>query len=246
MDNIKFKTIIACGKGWLVVNKPAGMSVHNEPGQDLCSVVYSYIKNNPDIQEKTGFDSVFGVNPVHRLDRETSGVIMLAVDKVVFRYFSKEFEDRQVKKQYCAIIHGKLENLVEKDEWGTWDRPLAQIAGGRKNPAGKGPKQVCKTRFRIIDYSAHYTMTEIEILSGRKHQIRRHAKLSGHPVVGDARYGSKRAIDYLKNQGFERIALHSKSLSIYLPDEEDLKTFEAPIPKQMQELFDKDCAGNET
>jgi len=245
MENFECKTITDCGRGWIAVDKPAGISVHNEPGHDLCSVVLSYLKNNPGIQEKIGFDSGFGVNPVHRLDRETSGVIMLAVEQGIFRYLSKEFEDRQVKKHYVTIVHGKVENFSEKEGWGTWDRPLAQIAGGRKNPAGSGPKQKCKTRFRIIGSSNHYTMMEIELLTGRKHQIRRHAKLSGHPVLGDNRYGSKRAIDYLKKQSFERLALHSASLSIYLPDEDDLRTFEAPIPKQMQELFDKDCVDNE-
>jgi 23S rRNA-/tRNA-specific pseudouridylate synthase len=160
----------------------------------------------------------------------------------MFRFFSKQFESRQVKKRYIAILHGMLENPQGADSWGTWRWALAKTAGGRLHPEGAGPRQPAGTRYRILDRSAHYTMVEIELLSGRKHQIRRHAKLSGHAVVGDARYGSKRAADYLKkNFAFDRLALHAHALTFRLPDGTAAETVTTPaIPGQMQNLFKDD------
>jgi RluA family pseudouridine synthase len=238
--------VLAFGKGWLVVDKPAGMSVHNVPGRDLCSLAAALIQNDKAIQGQTGMDPEFGVSPVHRLDKETSGVILLALNREMFRFFSKQFESRRVNKRYVALLHGLLEN-PGNDPWGTWDWALAATAGGRDNPQGAGPRQDSLTRYKVLDHSVHYTMVEIQLLSGRTHQIRRHAKLSGHPVVGDARYGSKRAIDYLKrNHGFDRLALHARSLTLSFPSEKEPKTIETPaIPNQMQVLFQNDTVVRE-
>ncbi len=108
-------------------------------------------------------------------------------------------------------------------------------------------RQDSQTRYRVLDHSAHYTMVEIELLSGRTHQIRRHAKLSGHPVVGDARYGSTRAVNYLRrNYAFDRLALHARGLTLQLPGGKAPETVETPtIPSQMQDLFENDPAPHE-
>ncbi|MBW2539935.1 MAG: RNA pseudouridine synthase, partial [Deltaproteobacteria bacterium] len=180
--------VLAIGKGWLVVDKPAGITVHNTPGRDVCSLVSAFIQKEPSVLGQIDMDPDFGVNPVHRLDKETSGNILLAATPEMFQFFSKQFESRQVEKRYIAILHGTLENPQGVDPWGTWCWALAKTAGGRLRPEGAGRRQPARTLYRILDCSAHYTKVEIELLSGRKHQIRRHAKLSGHPVVGDARY----------------------------------------------------------
>ena len=234
--------VLALGKGWLVVDKPAGMTVHNESGRDLCSVASAFIRNETTIQGQIEMDPDFGVNPVHRLDKETSGLILLAVTREMFRFFSKQFESRQVKKRYVAIVHGRLENPDGNDPWGTWRWALAKTAGGRHNAEGAGHRQDSQTRYRVLDHSAHYTMVEIELLSGRTHQIRRHAKLSGHPVVGDARYGSTRAVSYLRrNCAFDRLALHAWALTLQLSGGKELETVETPaIPSRMQHLFEND------
>ncbi len=238
---------LAAGTGWLVVDKPAGMSVHNEPGRDLCSIVSAFIQKETVIRERTGMDPDFGVNPVHRLDKETSGIILLAGNREMFRFFSNQFESRQVKKRYVAILHGMLENPEGSSPWGTWNWALAKTAGGRHNPQGPGNRQESLTRYRVLDRSVHYTMVEIELLSGRTHQIRRHAKLSGHPVVGDARYGSTRAVNYLtRNHAFDRLALHAQALTLWLPGEKEPATVETPaLPKQMRDLFENDPSGKE-
>lgn len=234
--------VLAAGKGWLAVDKPAGITVHNAPGRDICSLAAAFIQKEPAVSGQINMDLDFGVNPVHRLDKETSGIILLAATPAAFRFFSKQFEYRQVKKRYIAILHGRLENPQGNDPWGTWCWTLAKTAGGRLNPKGAGQRQTGETRYRALDRSAHYTMVEFELLTGRRHQIRRHAKLAGHPVAGDARYGSIRALKFLsRNFGFDRLALHALSLTLLLPGGSAPQTVKTPaIPEQMRELFDKD------
>ncbi len=246
MLTINFKSIqipvLASAKGWLAVDKPSGLTVHNDTGRDLCSIAFDYIQKKPLLFKDITLDTDYGIHPVHRLDKETSGVLLLAADRDIFRYFSKQFEARSVKKRYIAILHGPLAPPATDDAWGTWQWPLAKDAGGRKKPAGSGQKVPCKTRYRVLDQSAHYTMVEIELLTGRKHQIRRHAKLAKHPVVGDDRYGSERAIKFLKeNCAFDRLGLHAQSLTIQLPEGQGPQTVETSgLPAQMRELFEND------
>ena len=252
---IKINTIqipvLAAGRGWLAVDKPAGMSVHNAPGEDLCSLVSQGIRQQAELRDRMGIkplettpDADITVHPVHRLDSETSGVILLAADPEIFRFFSQQFDARTVRKAYVAMVHGRLETPQSGDAWGMWQWPLAKTAGGRTHPQGSSPRQSSRTKYRVMDHSAHYTLVKIELLTGRTHQIRRHAKLAGHPVVGDARYGSDRAIKFLKEHcGFDRLALHAQALSLQLPDEKEQITIETPkIPDPMRLLFENDRA----
>jgi len=252
MITINYKSIqipvLASDKGWLAVDKPAGLTVHNDKGSDLCSIARDYIQKKTKLFKPICLDTDFGIHPVHRLDKETSGVLLLAADRQTFRYFSKQFESRSVKKRYIALLHGPIDPQTAKPspkndkKWESWKWPLAKDSGGRKNPAGSGQKQPCETRYRIMAQSIHYTMVEIELLTGRKHQIRRHAKLARHPVVGDSRYGSNRALNFLKiNCAFERHGLHARSLILQTPGEQRKQTIETKeIPIQMQTLFEND------
>lgn len=235
-------SVLAVGKGWLVVEKPAGISVHNAPGEDLCSRAAAILKKAPEAMKMIAMDPEFGIHPVHRLDKETSGLVLLAAEPETFRFFSKQFESRQVKKLYVALLHGRLEKTENGDAPAAWQWPLAKTAGGRQNPQGSGEKQPSHTDYRVLEYSAHYTLVEIEPLTGRKHQIRRHAKLAGHPVVGDSRYGSLRAVNYLKeNFGFDRLALHACALAFKPPDSHVDRTIRTQdIPRQMKDLFASD------
>jgi len=239
--------ILSSGRGWVAVDKPAGMSVHNAPGKDLCSLVSQGILQQAELLDQIGIhppgaESGIDVNPVHRLDSETSGVILLATDPEIFRFFSQQFNDRAVQKIYVALVHGRLESPQNGDAWGMWEWPLAKTAGGRTHPQGSGSRQPSRTKYRVMDHSAHYTLVMIELLTGRTHQIRRHAKLAGHPVVGDARYGSDRAIKFLKDHcGFERLALHAQALTLHLPGEKEPTTIETlQIPDPIRLLFEND------
>jgi 23S rRNA-/tRNA-specific pseudouridylate synthase len=237
--------ILTAGQGWLVVEKPSGLSVQEERGRDLCSVLQSRIKIDPDLRNKIDYDPRFGVHPVHRLDRETSGVMLLACRRKTFSYFAKQFEHHKVRKCYVALLHGELPEPDAEGGWGLWSRPLSKEAGGRFHPEGPGEAIACETRFRVLRRSAHYTLIECDLLTGRKHQIRRHAGLAGHAVVGDARYGTPRSLKFLREErGFIRLALHSFSLQVQPPGSAAPQVFQSPaIPPEILRLLEEDRGG---
>lgn len=234
--------IIEAGKGWVVADKPWGMSVHNTPGRDLCSQMVESLRTDPALGERIHWDRKFGIHPVHRIDRETSGVILLAGRREALVNLAKQFESGAVTKRYHALVHGRLEAPETPDGWGLWDSPLSKEAGGRENPAGSAPRKPCRTRYRVIAHSAHYTWIACEPLTGRTHQIRRHAKLAGHPVVGDSRYGSPRSIAFLKDhRDFARLGLHAAVISFTPPEKEQPVTVGTEtLPPEMAVLLEED------
>ncbi len=225
--------ILKKGPGWLALDKPGGMSVHNHPGNDLVSVISKQIQSDPALSQALGFKTASGVHPVHRLDKETGGVILLATDPDALAFLSGQFRENRVAKEYIALVHGRVDsgqtelgqtklgqtNPGPADRgYGTWNTPLAKSAGGRNHPTGSGKKLACETRYRCLEASEHYSLLAIDLVTGRKHQIRRHAKLAGHPIVGDSRYGSKRALAFLKTKrDFHGLALHCRSIRLVLP-----------------------------
>jgi RluA family pseudouridine synthase len=222
--------ILETGDGWIGVEKPCGISIHNDPGNDVLSIVSSMIKK--DRNDKTS------VQPVHRLDKDTSGVLLLAYTPDTLKKLSDYFNKSLVKKKYLALVHGNFEK--HKQDLQIWNFPLTKDAGGRDNPAGKGKRVNAETRFTILQQSEHYALLQITLITGRKHQIRRHAKLSGHPVTGDMRYGSKKSLNYLKNKcGYTRLGLHAQSIEIpeMIPP---LGIRSETIPKEMDALLKKD------
>ncbi|RJP93694.1 MAG: RNA pseudouridine synthase [Desulfobacteraceae bacterium] len=115
--------VLAAGRGWLAVDKPSGMSVHNAPGEDLCAIVSQGIGDEAELQDRIGINPLQDVHPVHRLDSETSGVILLAADPECFRFFSRQFNDRTIQKTYIALVHGRVESPKNRDIWGMGPRP---------------------------------------------------------------------------------------------------------------------------
>lgn len=208
--------ILELKKGWLAVDKPCGISVHNDPGNDLVSFVHLKIQSDLSLKNRLGAGPSFKVQPVHRLDKETSGVILLATDNVVVKQMSELFVKGEVKKQYLALVHGKFDLEPGHDKY-HWNFSLSKAAGGRNNPTGRGKLVNCKTEYKVLEQSPHYSLLEIKLITGRKHQIRRHAKLAKHPVTGDMRYGSKKSINYLKSMDYQRMGLHCSQLEFIPP-----------------------------
>jgi 23S rRNA-/tRNA-specific pseudouridylate synthase len=233
--------ILAAGQGWLVVEKPAGLSVQEKQEPDLCCLLQSTLKNDSTLRNKIDCDPGFGLHPVHRLDRETSGVMLLSCRHETFTYFATQFEDRKVRKRYVVLLHGELPPPDAEDGWGLWNWPLSKDAGGRFHPEGSGRAVPSETRFRILRRSAHYTLIECDLLTGRKHQIRRHARLAGHAVVGDTRYGTRRSIAFLREKlDFTRLALHSFSLEVQLPGAAAPRIFQSPaIPQEILRFLEE-------
>jgi RluA family pseudouridine synthase len=231
--------VIACGSRWLVLDKPCGMSIHNDPGRDLCSIALAALHAGrlPAMRRDMSV-----MHPVHRIDRDTSGIVLLAGDAETLACFGAQFADKSVKKQYLAVVHGRLEAPMAGREWIDWRWPLTDTAAGRNDPMGKGKRIPCATRCRALSHSLHYSLIECEPITGRKHQIRRHAKLAGHPVAGDRRYGSTSSIDYLRrHHDFNRLALHAHRLTIRLPGEDQHTTLQSSgMPEAMRQLLSID------
>lgn len=235
--------ILGIGKGWIVIDKPNGISVHNEPGRDLVSLVTQIVRDDSTLRQVLFYHESDKISPAHRLDRETSGVIVLGFKREVLSWFARQFDERHVGKSYLALVHGNFDISCDVDF--IWDIPLTQEAGGRKKIEGSGKRVACSTRVNVVEKSPRYSLIACDPLTGRTHQIRRHAAINGHPVLGDERYGSKRAIGYLKSHGlFDRLGLHSHSLTINIPEESGERTFISPCPSCFNELLKNDYSRN--
>ena len=232
--------ILEVHSGWLAVDKPNGLSVHNDPGNDLISLLSDAIHADPLLAGDLGAGPGSEIHPVHRLDKETSGVILLATDKKMLSGLSALFEKNRVKKTYLALVHGIFDRDIKGFQY--WDTPLTKTAAGRNDPCGKGRRVNSKTRYRVLQQSRRYSLLEIDLLTGRKHQIRRHAKLAGHPVTGDIRYGSKRSVTYLRDVcGYDRMGLHCKRLEFEIPRRKEQIVIESINPlSEMMHLLSQD------
>jgi 23S rRNA-/tRNA-specific pseudouridylate synthase len=139
-------------------------------------------------------------------------LVLLCCAPSTLTFYGRAFQERRIGKCYLAVVHGRLGT---PGGCGQWTHPLSRSAGGRRNAAGAGRRAPCRTLFKVLGHSDHYSLAACFPGTGRRHQIRRHAKLAGHPVVGDRRYGSPRALRYLREQaGLTRLGLHAHGLDL--------------------------------
>ena len=198
----------------LVINKPAGLVVHADRRTVEPTLVDWIVKNYPTI-ESVGEPIVLAdgtaiARPgiVHRLDRETSGAMVIAKNPESFLYMKRQFADRQVHKIYRAFVYGEL-----RDDRGIINRPIGRSANDfRQKSAGRGAKGVMReaiTWFKVLKRKDGFSFIEAQPRTGRTHQIRVHFKAVNHPVVSDSLYAAKRA----PALGFSRTALHSYKIT---------------------------------
>ncbi len=203
--------VLARGTDWFAINKPAGVSVHNEKGNDVVSAFPEYEK-------------LFLLN---RLDVPVSGIVLLASDKLVAAAIQGQFADRSVKKRYRAIATMPEGFCADVPGEGVWKKPLTKKAENRAKPAGWGGRRVpCQTTWTIEKVEEARIYLTLIPHTGRKHQLRRHAAIAGWPLVGDRRYGQPDA-----PAGFtERIALHAEWLEFRAPNSEETVEITCPAP----------------
>jgi len=207
----------------IVVNKPAGMITHPTHKITTNTLVNALLSHTKLCQ--VGLPLRPGI--VHRLDKETSGVIVAAKTNRAYWQLTAQFHDRKVYKEYLAIVHG----CIQKDE-GIIDEPI-----GRSQKGGTGMQIRGRlSRPAVTNYlvekriGQEYTLLRVRIYTGRTHQIRVHLKSIGYPIVGDKRYGSKKT-------SFPRQALHSHALGIFHPETGEWMQFTSPLPKDMEEII---------
>jgi 23S rRNA pseudouridine1911/1915/1917 synthase len=210
----------------LVVNKPAGMVVHPGAGHDTGTLVHAVLGYEPEL-EGIGGEERPGV--VHRLDKETSGLILLAKNELAHRWLQDQFRLRKVRKVYLALVDG-----APPTPSGRVEAPIGRDPSHRKKmaimPPGKGREAV--SEYVTLETFKEHTLLEFHPLTGRTHQIRLHCMFLGCPIVGDKVYGRrKQSID------IGRHFLHAARLTIVLPGTSQPRTFEAPLPEELQAIL---------
>jgi len=198
------------GDGWLAVNKPRGMVVHDGQSSLVAAL------------EAAGYK---GVSPCHRLDADTSGVMLCSQRPDVKARITASLAEPRTLKQYQGVVKGKLLGS------GTWDQPISPKAEGRKNPRGISATRVpAVTDYAALAEHEHLTVTSFVLRTGRTHQIRKHAACNKHPILGDTRYGPGST-----HAAFDGMALHAARLRIAIDG--TTHHFEAPLPAAWDELL---------
>lgn len=211
----------------LVINKPAGMVVHPGAGNREHTLVNGLLAHCTSL---SGIGGKERPGIVHRLDKETSGCLVVAKNDAAHRGLSKQFAERTMKKTYLALVSGRL-----KKSSGVIDAPIARHPVHRQKMAiAKSARgRSAKTEYRVLRSDKEMSLVECDLHSGRTHQIRVHLAHLGNPVVGDKLYASKTAGD------FPRQMLHAWRLGFAHPLSHELKEFEAPLPADMAGLVEK-------
>jgi 23S rRNA pseudouridine1911/1915/1917 synthase len=217
----------------IVIDKPAGMVVHPGAGHRLGTLVNALLHRVDDL---SGIGGEERPGIVHRLDRGTSGLMVVAKNDAAHRELSRQFQDREVEKTYLALVWG----LVEPGR--RIDLPIGRDPKDRQKMSTRARRaREAVTRIVRVDRLRGLTLVEIAIDTGRTHQIRVHLGAINHPVVGDATYGGVRrhvAADVRPVNRLERPFLHAHKLSFAHPADGRRMAFESPLPADLQSVLD--------
>ena len=196
-------------KDLLVIDKPSGITAHPAPGENDTTVA--------EVFEKAAI--------VHRLDKGTSGVMILAKNPKAAESLKGQFQARKVTKKYLALVHGKLQ-----PEEGVIDMPLSRSLMQRNKIAPADEGRDAKTLYKVMKYYPHFTLVEANPKTGRTHQIRVHFSAIGFPLFGDARYGKS-------TDETDRMFLHAAELSFLHPTTGKRVTFKSELPAELGKIL---------
>ncbi|GGF82620.1 RluA family pseudouridine synthase [Paenibacillus aceti] len=208
----------------IVVNKPRGMVVHPAPGHGSGTLVNALMFHCKDL---SGINGELRPGIVHRIDKDTSGLLMAAKNDKAHASLAAQLKEHSVTRKYYALVHGNLSH-----DQGTIDAPIGRDPHDRKmyTVIEKNSKHAV-THFHVVERFGDYTLVELKLETGRTHQIRVHMKFIGHPLVGDPLYGRSKGIK------MDGQALHAAVLGFVHPSSGKYIEFTAPMPEDMEMLL---------
>jgi len=209
----------------IVVNKPKGMVVHPSAGHQTGTLVHALLYHCDDL---SGINGVERPGIVHRIDKDTSGLIVAAKNDEAHMHLSEQLAEKKVKRKYEAIVHGTIPHQT-----GLIDAPIGRDPKDRQKMAVVKNGKPAITHFNVLKQYAKYTHVECELETGRTHQIRVHMKYIDYPLVGDPKYGPKKTFD-MNGQ-----ALHAKLLGFTHPRTGQWNEFQVKAPEVFHELLNQ-------
>ena len=211
----------------LVVNKPKGMVVHPAAGNYSGTLVNALMYHCGD--SLSGINGVMRPGIVHRIDKNTSGLLMVAKNDNAHRQLASQIKEHSFKREYEAVVYGNI-----KEDSGTINLPIARHPVKRKQMAVVEGGREAITHFEVIERFQGFTHLRLRLLTGRTHQIRVHLSFLGHPVAGDEVYGPKKVITSLKGQ-----CLHAKKLGFVHPVTHEYMEFDSRLPDYFKDFLAK-------
>lgn len=208
----------------LVVNKPKGMVVHPAPGHTSGTLVNGLMAHCKDL---SGINGVMRPGIVHRIDKDTSGLLMVAKNDMAHESLVDQLVEKSVTRKYTAIVHGVIQH-----SHGTIDAPIGRDKKDRQSQAVTPDGKNAVTHFEVLERFNDFTLVECQLETGRTHQIRVHMKYIGYPLAGDPKYGPKKTLD-IGGQ-----ALHAGVLGFVHPRTKEYMEFNAPLPEYFAQLID--------
>jgi 23S rRNA pseudouridine1911/1915/1917 synthase len=210
----------------LVVNKPKGMVVHPAPGHMSGTLVNGLMAH---CQDLSGINGVLRPGIVHRIDKDTSGLLMVAKNDMAHESLVDQLVNKTVTRRYKAIVHGSIQH-----DHGTINAPIGRDKVDRQSMTVTNvSSKEAVTHFNVIERFDNFTFVECQLETGRTHQIRVHMKYIGYPLVGDPKYGPKKTLP-INGQ-----ALHAGILGFEHPRTKEYLEFEAPLPLEFQQVLEQ-------
>ena len=207
-----------------IVYKPKGMVVHPSPGHYTGTLVNGLMYQ---IKDLSGINGEIRPGIVHRIDKDTSGLLMVAKNDIAHRGLVEQLMDKTVKRKYTALVHGNIPH-----DYGTVDAPIGRNKNDRQAMAIVDDGKDAVTHFNVLEHFKDYTLIECELETGRTHQIRVHMKYIGFPLVGDPKYGLKKTLD-IGGQ-----ALHAGIIGFEHPVTHEYIERSSELPKEFKDLLE--------
>ncbi len=223
-ENIELN-IIYEDKDIIVLNKPQGVVVHPAPGNYSGTLVNGLLYHCNDL---SGINGVIRPGIVHRIDKDTSGILVIAKNDEAHNVLAQQFKEHSIKREYYALVEGKFNNLE-----GTIDKPLGRNKKDRLKMAIVEDGKRAVTHYKVLEqYNNNTSLVKCILETGRTHQIRVHMSSIGHPLVGDPLYGSKKQKFKLSGQ-----VLHAKTLGFIHPTSKEYMEFDSELPEYYLDLL---------